>query len=132
MASPVSASDVLMQQDTHQHLRIVAIFVIFVSSLVGVLLPVAFRSRKEGLAFSFVKQIGSGVVLATGVVHVLPDANAALSDPALGECCCCASSVCFARLCSKLQRLLRSACRLAQLPGCICDRCGGGHHRYVL
>ena len=84
MASP--APDVLVPEDTHQHLRIVAIFVIFVGSLIGVLLPAAFRSRKEGLGFSFVKQIGSGVVLATGIVHVLPDANAALSDPALGEC----------------------------------------------
>ena len=75
-----------MPEDTQHHLRIVAIFVIFVGSLIGVLLPAAFRSRREGLGFSFVKQIGSGVVLATGIVHVLPDANAALSDPALGEC----------------------------------------------
>lgn len=85
MASPLSAPDVLVPEDTHDHLLIAAVFVIFVASLIGVLLPVAFRNRKEGLVFSCIKQVGSGVVLATGIVHVLPDAAAALSDPALGN-----------------------------------------------
>ena len=35
------------------------------------------------------------MVLATGLVHVLPDATAALTDPALGECCSCASLFAF-------------------------------------
>ena len=91
MASPGSAPAV--PEDTHEHLRIAAVFVIFVASLTGVLLPVAFGRRNDSLVFSLVKQIGSGVVLATGIVHVLPDANTALSDPSLGACCRRASSV---------------------------------------
>ena len=87
MASPVSAPDVAVPEDTQHHMRIVAIFVIFMGSMIGVLLPVVFRTRKESLGFNVVKQIGTGVVLATGIVHVLPDANTALSDPALGEYC---------------------------------------------
>ena len=59
MASPAAAPDVLVPEDTQYHLRIVAIVVIFLGSLLGVLLPVAFRRRKEGLAFSFVKQVPS-------------------------------------------------------------------------
>ena len=86
MASPVTAPEMFVLEDRHDHLRIAAVFIIFVASLSGVLLPVTFGSRKEGLAFSLVKQIGSGVVLGTGIVHVLPNANTALSDPALGEC----------------------------------------------
>ena len=64
MASP--APDVFVPEDTQHHLRIVAIFVIFVGSMLGVMLPVAFRSRKEGLGFSFVKQVPTsrGAVLA--------------------------------------------------------------------
>ncbi|KAJ6819399.1 putative zinc transporter 6 [Iris pallida] len=67
------------------HLKLVSLAVIFVTSAVGITLPV-FLSRmfhgKKSYADSLhlIKCFAAGVILSTSLVHVLPDASSALSD----------------------------------------------------
>ncbi|GAA5895393.1 hypothetical protein JCM6882_006239 [Rhodosporidiobolus microsporus] len=61
-------------------LRVAALFVIFVTSLIGALFPITakrvpfLRRRVPGAAFEFAKFFGSGIVLATGFIHLLQPA----------------------------------------------------------
>ncbi|KAB8092930.1 hypothetical protein EE612_019526 [Oryza sativa] len=68
-------------------LKLIAIPTILVSSVVGVCLPLLSRSvpalRPDGGLFAVVKAFASGVILATGYMHVLPDAFNNLTSPCL-------------------------------------------------
>jgi len=75
-------------------LKMVAIAAILVSGATGVAIPLAGRrwrgrgaappsSSSTGGLFVLAKAFAAGVILATGFVHMLDDANDALSDPCL-------------------------------------------------
>ncbi|XP_031473690.1 zinc transporter 4, chloroplastic-like [Nymphaea colorata] len=70
-------------------LKSVAIFLILVAGAAGVALPLVGRKRRliptEGNLFVAAKAFAAGVILATGFVHMLPDAEEALTDPCLPE-----------------------------------------------
>ncbi|KAK5151330.1 hypothetical protein LTR04_006636 [Oleoguttula sp. CCFEE 6159] len=67
--------------------RISAVFVILVGSLLGAWFPVyAGRHRGMGVpdwTFFFAKYFGSGVIVATAFIHLLAPANNALQNPCL-------------------------------------------------
>ncbi|TKY47180.1 Zinc transporter 6 [Spatholobus suberectus] len=67
------------------HLKVISVFTIFVTSVVGVSTPVMLARYFQGkslydMAILVIKCFAAGVILATSLVHVLPDAFAALSD----------------------------------------------------
>ena len=67
--------------------RISAIFVILVGSLLGAWFPV-FAAKHKGAgvpswAFFVAKYFGSGVIVATAFIHLLAPANDALTNPCL-------------------------------------------------
>ena len=68
-------------------LRIAAIFIILVTSMLGTLFPVLTRqSNRFSVSpwiYEAVKYFGSGVILATALIHLLAPANEALSSPCL-------------------------------------------------
>ncbi|KAH8927676.1 Zinc/iron permease [Atractiella rhizophila] len=68
-------------------LRIGAVFVIFSTSLIGVLFPIiARRSRRARIPeslYDFAKYFGSGVIIATAFIHLLDPAFEALGSPCL-------------------------------------------------
>ncbi|ETS83713.1 hypothetical protein PFICI_05589 [Pestalotiopsis fici W106-1] len=70
-------------------LRISAIFVILVSSLLGAILPVVLaRSRRINvppITFFVAKYFGTGVIIATSIMHLLVPAFDALSSPCLED-----------------------------------------------
>ncbi|BGP26930.1 zip-like iron-zinc transporter [Rhodotorula toruloides] len=67
-------------------LRIGAIFVILATSMVGTLFPIfskrvsVLRRAVPGWIFEFAKFFGSGVILATGLIHLLEPAASALGE----------------------------------------------------
>ncbi|KAJ1294254.1 hypothetical protein BS78_01G132100 [Paspalum vaginatum] len=68
-------------------LKLIAIPTILVSSVIGVCLPLFSRSvpalRPDRNLFVIVKAFASGVILATGYMHVLPDSFNNLTSPCL-------------------------------------------------
>ncbi|KAJ7959845.1 Zinc transporter [Quillaja saponaria] len=67
------------------HLKIISVFVIFFTSIVGMTTPVLLARHFQGKsvydkAIVMIKCFAAGVILSTSLVHVLPDAYAALSD----------------------------------------------------
>lgn len=66
-----------------------AIASIFVASLIGVCLPVLGKElpglSPENNFFFIIKAFAAGVILATGFIHVLPDAFESLTSPCLPE-----------------------------------------------
>ncbi|KAL9320063.1 hypothetical protein ACSQ67_011902 [Phaseolus vulgaris] len=67
------------------HLKVISIFTIFVTSVMGVSMPVMLARYFQGkslydIAILVIKCFAAGVILATSLVHVLPDAFAALFD----------------------------------------------------
>ncbi|XP_027332930.1 zinc transporter 6, chloroplastic-like [Abrus precatorius] len=67
------------------HLKVISIFVIFVTSMVGMSSPVLLAGIFRGKplydrAIVLIKCFAAGVILSTSLVHVLPDAYAALAD----------------------------------------------------
>ncbi|WVY89627.1 hypothetical protein V8G54_035141 [Vigna mungo] len=67
------------------HLKVVSIFVIFVTSVAGMSSPVLLAGIFRGKplydkAIVVIKCFAAGVILSTSLVHVLPDAYAALAD----------------------------------------------------
>lgn len=74
--------------DYSQKLRIAAVFVILVASTLGVMLPALHKAipwlHKERTLFQVLRSFGAGVILATGFVHMFPDASAALGSACLG------------------------------------------------
>ncbi|KAK3130669.1 hypothetical protein QOZ80_6BG0496410 [Eleusine coracana subsp. coracana] len=78
-------------------LKMVAVASILVAGAAGVAIPLIGRwwrrgtssssspSSSSGVAFTLAKAFAAGVILATGFVHMLNDANEALTDPCLPE-----------------------------------------------
>lgn len=77
-------------------LKVIAIASILASSALGICTPIllkTYRSRRatsssrdedgQGHVFFLFKAFGAGVILATGFIHILPDAFASLSSPLL-------------------------------------------------
>ncbi|RYO96586.1 hypothetical protein DL764_007447 [Monosporascus ibericus] len=76
------------EYDGRMGLRISAIFVILVGSLLGTMLPVVlarYSKMRAGPAFFIAKYFGSGVIIATAFMHLLSPAYEALSSPCLPE-----------------------------------------------
>lgn len=71
------------------HLKIVAIVSILVAGTIGVCLPVVGRTlsalRPDRNTFFVIKAFAAGVILATGFVHVLPDAFESLTNKCLNQ-----------------------------------------------
>ncbi|EYU26055.1 hypothetical protein MIMGU_mgv1a019346mg [Erythranthe guttata] len=70
-------------------LKIIAIVTILISSIIGVCLPLVTQSipalSPERSLFVIVKAFASGIILATGFMHVLPDSFDMLSSTCLKE-----------------------------------------------
>ncbi|XP_006362613.1 fe(2+) transport protein 1-like [Solanum tuberosum] len=70
-------------------LKIIAIVSILITSMIGVCLPLVTRSipalSPERSLFVIVKAFASGIILATGFMHVLPDSFDMLSSSCLKE-----------------------------------------------
>nr|AVC05620.1 zinc-regulated transporter/iron-regulated transporter-like protein 4 [Sedum alfredii] len=68
-------------------LKFVAMASILVAGVCGIALPLVGRNsrilRTDGNLFFTAKAFAAGVILATGFVHMLPDATEALTDPCL-------------------------------------------------
>lgn len=68
-------------------LKIAAIFFILVGGFVGVCIPILGRwvpaLRPDNDVFFVVKAFAAGVILATGFIHILPDAFGSLASPCL-------------------------------------------------
>ncbi|KAL5080080.1 hypothetical protein RYX36_008501 [Vicia faba] len=62
---------------------------VLVSSLIGVCIPIFAKKlsylNPENDFYFLIKAFAAGVVLATGFIHILPDAFEALSSPCIGE-----------------------------------------------
>ncbi|KAK7309932.1 hypothetical protein RJT34_07074 [Clitoria ternatea] len=70
-------------------LKIIAIFAILVTSMVGICLPIFSRVvpalQPDRDLFVLVKAFASGVILATGYMHVMPDSLDDLTSPCLPQ-----------------------------------------------
>jgi len=70
-------------------LKLIAIFSILVTSMIGICLPIFTTSipalKPDGDLFVIVKAFASGVILATGYMHVMPDSFQDLNSPCLPE-----------------------------------------------
>ncbi|CAL5189693.1 unnamed protein product [Lathyrus oleraceus] len=67
------------------HLKLISLFVIFITSAIGMSAPVLLARIFRGKplydrALVLIKCFAAGVILSTSLVHVLPDAYAALAD----------------------------------------------------
>ncbi|GMH10959.1 hypothetical protein Nepgr_012800 [Nepenthes gracilis] len=67
------------------HLKLISIFIIFFTSVIGISSPVMLAKVFQGRpaynkAILVIKCFAAGVILSTSLVHVLPDAFAAISD----------------------------------------------------
>ncbi|KAJ4897450.1 putative zinc transporter 12 [Raphanus sativus] len=72
------------EKETVLKYKIGAFFSILVAGVFGVCLPI-FGLKSESNFFMFVKAFAAGVILATGFVHILPDATESLKSPCIGE-----------------------------------------------
>ena len=74
-------------QDYSQHLSIAAVFIILTASLLGTGLPLLFRRFPALLAYPFLvivgKHVGTGVLPALVLVHLLAPAFDELGNPCL-------------------------------------------------
>lgn len=70
-------------------LKLIAIFAILITSIIGVSMPLLTRSipalSPERDVFVVVKALAAGVILATGFMHVLPDSFEMLSSNCLSQ-----------------------------------------------
>lgn len=70
-------------------LRIASVFVVFVSSAVGVLIPLVSsgfpRLHLPHWLYFFARYFGSGVIVATAFIHLLYEAHVNLSSPCLSD-----------------------------------------------
>ncbi|KAL3844237.1 hypothetical protein ACJIZ3_001640 [Penstemon smallii] len=70
-------------------LKMIAIGAILLAGVCGVSIPLLGKKRKflqtDSNLFVTVKAFAAGVILATGFVHILPDATSALADPCLPD-----------------------------------------------
>ncbi|MFS7948826.1 putative zinc/iron permease [Helianthus anomalus] len=65
--------------------KLIAIASILVAGALGVCIPLFGKMFKSSDFFLLVKFFAAGVILATGFVHVFPDANESLENPCLGD-----------------------------------------------
>lgn len=69
--------------------KFVAVVTILIAGAIGVSLPILGKIfpvfSPETDVFFFIKAFAAGVILATGMVHVLPDAFESLTNPCLNE-----------------------------------------------
>ncbi|CAA7035098.1 unnamed protein product [Microthlaspi erraticum] len=72
------------EKATTLNYKIGALFSILIAGVFGVCLPI-FGLKSESNFFMFVKAFAAGVILATGFVHILPDATESLTSPCIGE-----------------------------------------------
>lgn len=83
------ANDSCIDKDRAQTLKIIAIFSILVTSVIGVCAPLFSRSipalSPNRNLFIIVKSFAAGIILATGFMHVLPDSFDMLWSPCLPE-----------------------------------------------
>ncbi|EHA8591416.1 Fe(2) transport protein 1 [Cocos nucifera] len=86
---PASRSGTCENKPEALRLKFIAIASILVASLIGVCLPLVSRSvsvfRPDSSPFVLVKAFASGVILATGYMHVLPDSFDDLSSQCLPD-----------------------------------------------
>ncbi|CAN1169357.1 Zinc transporter 1 [Linum perenne] len=77
------------------HYKIIAICSILAASGIGVMIPIIGKKfsalQPESNLFFLIKAFAAGVILATGFVHILPDAFESLTNP------CVKDRVCWAR-----------------------------------
>ena len=70
-------------------LKVIAIFVILIASMIGVGAPLFSRNvsflQPDGNIFTIIKCFASGIILGTGFMHVLPDSFEMLSSICLEE-----------------------------------------------
>jgi len=70
------------------HLRVAAAFIVGAGSALGVFLPLLLQRwrafSRERTAFFVLKAFGAGVILATGLVHMMPTASDYLTNACLG------------------------------------------------
>ncbi|CAL0307735.1 unnamed protein product [Lupinus luteus] len=72
------------------HFKFISIFIIFFTSMTGMSLPVLLARIFQGKslydrAITVIKCFAAGVILSTSLVHVLPNAHAALADCHVGS-----------------------------------------------
>jgi zinc transporter 1/2/3 len=88
-AAAVPECEVSPASTDHWGLRIASVFVIFVGSAIGALLPVFLartsRMRVPKLCFFIAKYFGTGVILATAWMHLLSPASDNLRDECLAN-----------------------------------------------
>lgn len=69
--------------------KLVAVALILIAGGIGVSIPILGKIipafNPENNVFFLIKAFAAGVILATGFVHILPDAFESLSSPCLGE-----------------------------------------------
>ncbi|KAJ4820752.1 zinc transporter [Rhynchospora pubera] len=82
-----SSSDTCRDDFSVLHLKLAAIAAILIFGIVGVSIPLAGRKRRllrtDGPGFVLAKALAAGVILATGFVHMLHDAQSALTNVCL-------------------------------------------------
>ncbi|KAL5215157.1 hypothetical protein ABZP36_004309 [Zizania latifolia] len=90
-ASACNCTNAIDGTDRHDamKLKLIAIVSILAAGAVGVLVPVLGRSmaalRPDGDIFFAIKAFAAGVILATGMVHILPAAFDGLTSPCLNN-----------------------------------------------
>ncbi|CAN1810055.1 Fe(2+) transport protein 1 [Linum perenne] len=88
-AAAASNSGALAAVSSPLFYKLVAICSILIASAIGVSLPILCRNiptlHPDSKLFFLIKAFAAGVILATGFVHILPDAFESLSSPCLSE-----------------------------------------------
>ncbi|SMN20697.1 similar to Saccharomyces cerevisiae YLR130C ZRT2 Low-affinity zinc transporter of the plasma membrane [Maudiozyma saulgeensis] len=86
--SPTDTCQTVSEYNGHQNLRILAVFIIMISSGLGVYFPILSSRysfiRLPDWCFFIAKFFGSGVIVATAFIHLLQPAAEALDDDCLG------------------------------------------------
>jgi zinc transporter 1/2/3 len=69
--------------------KLIAMATVLVSSLIGVCIPIFAKNctylNPENDFYFLIKAFAAGVILATGFIHILPDAFEALTSPCIGK-----------------------------------------------
>ncbi|XP_050234534.1 zinc transporter 5-like [Mercurialis annua] len=92
-SSKCTCEEETQEQNTSQNslitYKLIAIFSILVASTLGVSLPFLVSNisslNPQGETFALIKAFAAGVILATGFMHILPDAIESLTSPCLNE-----------------------------------------------
>ncbi|KAG0224681.1 high-affinity Zn(2+) transporter zrt1 [Mortierella sp. GBA43] len=87
MADECSTDEDMSEYNTRLH--VASVFIILAASTVGVFMPVIASKvrilRLSNKLLTLGKQFGTGVILATAFIHMMPTAMANLSSPCLGS-----------------------------------------------